>query len=240
MDIICYKLISGTSFTRGPGYPHDPHLHVHLIIALKVIASIGVSVFTAAIGVVTTAVGISIFTASIGVGIVIAAIGVSVVTAAVGISVSAAAIGVSIVTTAIGIVTAAVGISIFTAAIRVSIVIATIGVSVVIATIGAVVNGAIGVTGIISAIGIVIPLLYSRRGCRISEHRLLVRQVEAKDKPSRLAFSLSMKSSYKRVNGKCDCDEIFATYPLGLDLPVNNTTGDSGAMKVGIIQCDAT
>ena len=114
LDIVCYKLIFGTSFTRGLGYPHDSYLHVHLIIA-----AIGQSFFC--------------------------------------------------------------------------------------------------------------PLL----GCRISEHKLLLQQAKGKDRPSCLAFSLSMKLSYKRVNQKCDCDEIFATYPLAFDLPVNYSTGESSATEWG-------
>ena len=77
-------------------------------------------------------------------------------------------------------------------------------------------------------------------GCRIGQHKLLVGQVKGKDRPSCLAFCLSTKSNYKRVNQKFDCDETFATYPPGFDLPVNESTGESSATKVDVIQCDAT
>lgn len=59
--------------------------------------------------------------------------------------------------------------------------------------------------------------------------------MKEKDRPLCLAFSLSMKSSYRRVNWKHEWDEIFATYSFGFDLPVDESTGESSATWVGVV-----
>lgn len=73
--------------------------------------------------------------------------------------------------------------------------------------------------------------------CRTGQHKLLEPQVG--DKPSRFALSLSMKSSYECVNRKCDCEEIFATYPPGFDFPVDESAGECSTTNVGIVEHDA-